>query len=289
MRIVETVGVVCRHNLVRSKFLASFLNRNYPDFDFWSAGTQILKGARFEFELKFLKRFGVSIVNTECRSLEYSASNEPTPTLIFIAEKSQRERVANVYPNSEIVMLDEIGSHLGLELCDPMGFSKPDLEQELYKYAFVASYAMNQYVARKLTLGKKIESMIPRTRFSFEEVETEILKSIKQEKVIVLYSGVAAGRYLDNSAIKSYPIPIGETENFSEFVLANSEAKVFHFEHEVVRPEIIFPSHERRRNIYQIGVQHSVILHSSPYRTSRGSLDPLSLFGTLPSSKVSII
>jgi hypothetical protein len=206
-----------------------------------------------------------------------------------VAESSQRNSVIEVYPNSEIVALDEIGSDLGLDLRDPMGFDKYDFNQELYKYAFVASFAMNQYLDRKSTFHREISSMIPRDRFSFEKVEAEILNASEHQNVLVLYSGVATSRYLDRHIIKSCPIPMSEIGNFSEFVLLNREAKFFHFEHEMLNPEITLPSHEWRKNIYALGLNHEILLYSSPLFTSRGVFDPLSLFGTFPSMKISIV
>lgn len=274
---------------MRSKFLEAFLSRNYTDSRFWSAGTHVSKGARFEFDLKFLRRFGVAMGNLECRTLDFAVANEPVPSLLLLTEQIQREEVTKVFPNSEILMLDKIATHLGLHLRDPMGFSKPQLELELYKYAFVACYALNRYHLRNSTVHSEIRSIVPKSQFSFEAVETKILTAIKRDNVLVLHSGIAASRYRDSAVVESHPIPMKELPNFSKYVLANREARVFHFEHEVVNPEITLPSLEWRKNIRQIGLEYGVLLYSSPFFTSRGLIDPLSLFGTLPSLKISML
>ena len=282
------IGLVCKRNLVRSKFLALFLSRSYPNFEFWSAGTNVLEGARFDFDRKLLKKFDLPIGDQECRSINNLDREEP-PALLLVADKSLQRMVRKVYPDTKMILLDEIGELLGLQLRDPIGFTSHEFEVEICKYTFAASYAMNQFLELDYVSPHQVEAIIPKRRTSFDNVITQILKAKERKNTIVLHSGIGTTTYLDDSTIKSFPIPMTELGSFSKFILENPVAKVFHFEYEAINPVAILTSCDWRFNILQIRRQHNVLLYSTPYSTSKSEFDPISLFGTLPSLKISIV
>jgi protein-tyrosine-phosphatase len=286
---VLSIGVICRYNLVRSKFLESYLNENYPNIEFWSAGTNVEERTHFNFETGLLKKFGIVVEDKKSRPLAYFKENRKYADLLLVAEKSLKEAVEEIYPDTRIIFLDEIGLLLGLNLRDPIGIERTEFNLEISKYAFSASYGMNQFLAQGVGQLGYVLAIIPRRESSISTVRRMIHEELEIKNTFILHTGPAGSAYLERHKISSFALSIRNLQDFSEFILRYEGKRIFHFEHEILHPQRVMPSSVWRRNIERLTQDHRLILHTAPFFNSRNVFDPLSIFGTLPSLEVKIV
>ena len=162
------------------------------------------------------------------------------------------------------------------------------MEQELCKYAFVASHVLNSYYIKKDN-QREITSLVPRSVESFGEVNLKVEEYLRASNCIVLQTSIGTAPYISSSSFPTFSIPNQKFETFAEIVLESSRCRVFNFKYEFTNPSLILSGPIWRKNILKISEKFEVVLATAPLNTRNGVEDFSSLLGTLPAKTFEIV
>lgn len=282
------VGIVCRQNLVRSRFLELYLSTLYPTIEFWSAGTAVTEDSNYNFENEVCEKFG--IVNSQRKQVDLNARRNDLENsdLVLVAEKSLWHSYRNIPGQDRVIFLDEVGKKMGLSLIDPLGCSSQELEIQLYGHAFVACTILNR-IRREANPVHKLVGLIPENMEAFPIINQIVSEKLSEKSSLVIQSCIGKTPYLKLNELQSQPIPNSLLNSFSGFISNHKNESVFHFEYEVPHPIKVLTSRNWRENIELLLEEFDIYLVSAPLHTSLGIIDWNAYFGVMPTVDFQVV
>jgi len=134
---MKSIGIICRHNAARSPLLEAFLQNIYPEYHFFSVGTEAKEGKALPKMSNEVSRLLGLLTLKECSEKIVPHDNRLLEAdLIICADKKISEIVQKSYPNQNIISVTEFAKSKGIRLIDPANCPPDEFTYQIAKFLF---------------------------------------------------------------------------------------------------------------------------------------------------------
>ncbi len=273
---MNRIEVVCKRNLVRSPFLASFLQMHFPDFLFSSSGLDANDELMYDAVAHNVARsWGFPYLMR--RSKEF---NSKSSGMTYLATDLELKlRIDSLGLVNEVISLKtESFQDLFQKPIDPVGLNEFEMKQQLARLLFYGVETL--WGVEKRSSINRITTLVPKTAKSYEQLFSDIDCGIYGQNIQIV-----------DACLKSTNFLLFKNHGFEAFKYyeAPKIGAAFTIPFETLESEAMLCSLTWRNWLMQLQKHGDVLVISPPLKDSSENLIYDSILASIWSNEVLLV